>query len=179
MKNWILVFFLSLVATATAMPFTDSFSGMSLEIPPEFELSIVESKSKMDALDIAWWYSFSDENRNLITIEIEEYDHSQSLPEFFHRSMTCENNEEVDRVICEGLEFKNQWIGDIEFTKCQLRILGISDQLIEPLCLYDYLFVKGEYGFTISLMKRDEGEAMREETDAMMQTLLKSISFHP
>jgi len=173
MKYSIFVLFLLIDLVCQAASFTDPFSGMTLEIPSDFEFN--EEESKMDQLDNTWWYAFIDCNQNVLTIEIEKYENNKTLPEFFHHSMT--NEEENVQIIFEGFEFKNQMIGGIEFTKSKLRLLAISDQYIEPLYLCDYLFVNDQYGFTISLMQKNDDTSDNASTDAMMQKLLESIRF--
>ncbi len=170
MKKWSLILYL-VTGFLSSEQFTDPITGLSLETPPEFVLD--EEGSQQATEEGKWWYQYVDVDHNCISIEIEGYDRAKSLPEHFHHSMTEEEGKE--RIVFEGLEFRNLVIEGREFTKSKLRILAISDQIIEPICLCDYLFVEGQYGFIISLTTKKGCLSGRAEQ--MMESILKSIRF--
>jgi len=174
MKHRILALFI-ILAPSFAIAFQDSYSEMELDIPPGFVLDLEECK--LDNAEEIWWYVFTDSNGSRLTIEIEEHNHMPSLPEHFHRSLTQENDEEEDqeRMIFEELEFKNLTINEHEFAKCKVRALIVSDGAFEPLYICDYLFVHGHYGFSIGLLKKDDGD--EEPLNILMHTMLESIHF--
>ena len=165
MKKWLFLFLLPF-SICFSWSFIDSNSGLRLDIPEIF------SFSEKDHSDDLWWYEFKDENGNSLIIEVEKYDQNKSHCEHFHRSLT-KGTDEKEQMICEGLEFKHFRIGQLEISKCQLRILAIAEMYRKPLCFCDYLFVKDQFGFTISLTT-EEGNL---DNDALMQPLLESISF--
>lgn len=170
MKNRSLIFFLSFFVSCFGAPFTDPYTGLSFEIPQGFTLD--EEGSKLDQFDNTWWYEFEDSKKNVLSVEVEEYHYHTPFPEYFHKIFS-EEDEENEKLIFEGLEFKNLTIGEIEFTKCKLRLLVTSEQFTEPLCFYSYLFVKDHFGFSINLMKKEDDE----DPELMMNPLLQSIHF--
>jgi len=165
MKRW-LFFFCLPFSFCFGFSFTDPYSGLNLDIPDAF------SFTEKDQCGDFWWYQFRDELGNKLTIEVEEYEFHKTHYEHFHKALTNGAGEKEEMVL-EGFEFKGFKIGDLEIAKCQLRILAIADMYREPLCLCDYLFVKEHYGFTISLMKVEDGS----DINGMMQPLLESIHF--
>lgn len=175
MKKLLAFLLFSLSSTCFAAPFSDPTTGLFFEIPEGFDLN--EEESGVDEVSASWWYVFSDSSQGTLVVEIDQYDHLKSLPEHFHLALT-KDDDELDGVISEGMEFKNFDCGGMEFTKCKLRILAISHQLFEPLFVCDYLFVKDHFGFSISLMKKENEIVSNEESEAMLLTLLQSINFN-
>ncbi len=165
MKKWLLFFFLP-ISFCFSASFTDPHSGLNLDVPEAF------SFFEQDRVGDLWWYEFRDANGNEFVIEVEECDYHKSLCEHFHRSLTG-GIVEKEHMICEGVEFKNFVVGTLEISKCQLRILAFADMYCEPLCLCDYLFVRGQYCFTISLMKKEDDV----DNEALMNSMLESIYF--
>jgi len=165
MKKLLVSLFLPILCFSAQ--FDDQITGLKFEIPQGFELN--EEESGVDEAEGSWWYVFEDDEENLITVDIDQYDHLKSLPEHFHRSLT---EDEREGLIYEGMEFKNIECGGRLYTKCKLRVLAIFDQFTQPLYVCDYLFVDQNFGFTISLMKKED-----EETDEMMLSLIESIRF--
>jgi len=163
-----LIAFLFLPLLCYAAQFDDQTTGLTFEIPPGFELN--EKESGVDETEGSWWYVFHNGEEGILTLEIDQYDHLKSLPEHFHLALT-EDEAELEGVVFEGMEFKNIECAGREFTKCKLRILAIFDEYIEPLYVYDYLFVDQNFGFSISLMKKEE------ESETMILSLLESINF--
>lgn len=174
MKKILTVLLLSLTSFCFADLFFDSVTGLQFEVPQGFELD--EEESGVDEVDGNWWYVFSSPNQGILTVEIDQGDYLKTLPEHFYQSMTKE--EERDGIIYEGMEFKNVNCGDLEFTKCKLRILAQSNQLLEPLFVCDCLFVRKHFAFTISLIKRENELVSNEESDAMILSLMQSIQFN-
>jgi len=169
-----LLVFLFLTTFCFSQQFSDTITGFTFEIPSAFELD--EEESGVDELDGSWWYVFSDSDQGNLTVEIDQNDHPKTLPEHFHQSMT-KDDEELEGLLYEQMEFKNVSCGEFEFTKCKLRILSHSLHLFEPLFVCDYLFVKDHFGFTISLIKKENEKVSNEESEAMMLSLLQSIRF--
>ena len=174
MKKWLVAFFLPV--SLFCEPFTDPFSGLSLEIPENYRCLEEESNPKTENIT-SWWYAFSDPNQSMIMIEIDEYDHTKSLPEFFHHHLTSDENEDNDKIVYEGLEFKNFKLNEMNFTKCKVRAFAKSEKAFEPLYICDYLFVNDCYGFSIGLMKKDDTILQDADLDEMMLNILKSIHF--
>jgi len=174
--KWV-IFFLFSCAGLWGYNFTDPHTGMCVEIPSQFRLN--EEESKMDRENDIWWYEFTDVDQSILTIEIEEYDHNKSLCEYFHHTLTDDDDEEEnhERMIFEGLEFKNFYLNGITFTKCKVSLLAISDEITEPLYICDYLFVRDHYGFSVGLMKKDDGVKHHDQLEDFMQTILQSIHF--
>lgn len=162
-----LLFTLLLSSYCFATPFSDPTTGLNFEIPQGFELN--EEESGVDEVSASWWYVFSDTDQGTLVVEIDQYDHLKSLPEHFHLALT-KDEDELDGVIFEGMEFRNVDCNGMEFTKCKL--------LFEPLYVCDYLFVKDHFGFSVSLMKKENEIVTNEESEAMLFDLLQSIQFN-
>jgi len=174
MKTLFSILLIFICTYGFAERFTDSQTSLSFEIPSGFEFNAEESA--VDEVNGKFWYLFSDTKHNILTIEIEEYDHVKSLSEHFHYNLT-DDEDSKEGVVFEGLDFRNSTINGIEFTKCKLRLLAVSDLLIEPIYMCDYLFVKDHFGFTISLMEREDQDHTNKGTEKMMLELLNSIQF--
>lgn len=175
MKKFLVVLLFSLSSFCFAAPFSDPTTGLNFEVPPGFELD--EEVSGVDEVSGSWWYVFADTNQGTLVLEIDQYDHLKSLPEHFHLSLT-KDEDEFNGVIYEGMDFRNVDCNGMEFTRFKLRILAASHQLFEPLYVCDYLFVKDHFGFSISLMKKENEIVTNEESEAMLFDLLQSITFN-
>ncbi len=175
MKKFLVILLFSLSSTCFSTPFSDPTTGLNFEIPQGFALD--EEVSGVDEVSGSWWYVFTDTDQGTLVLEIDQYDHLKSLPEHFHLALT-KDEDELDGVIFEGMDFRNIDCNGMEFTKCKLRILAASHQFFEPLYVCDYLFVKDHFGFSISLMKKESGIVTNEESDAMLLDLLQSITFN-
>ncbi len=175
MKKFLLFSLLSLVVCGFAERFDDLYTGMSFEIPQDFTFD--ESKSNVKTEEGDWWYTFCDEEENLLVIEIDENCRMQPLSEFFHNSLT--EIPEFESIIYSGMEFKNLEIDTLKATKYKLRILAVAENVIEPLYFCDYLFVKGCFNFSISLTAKEKSLASNAEREAMMFSLIHSIQFSP
>ena len=173
MKQIIFFLCLSLVCPAFSEPFTDIVSGLTFDIPPGYAFNEVESQ--IDARQNNWWYTFHDAEQNVLTVEIEEYDTTPSLPEHFHAALTTA--EDRESVMYEGMEFRHFEVNGLPVTKWKLRVLALSDTQIEPLYFCDYLFVQDCFGFSINLIKKETSPLSQEETDQMMLSLVESIRF--
>lgn len=146
--------------------FFDPCSGLQLEVPDHFE-SVSECVNEDHC-----WYSYEDTEGNELTIEIEENDRQKTHAEHFHHAL-INGADEKEEMICTGLKFETFFVGPLEISKCQLRILAIAEMYRQPLYFCDYLFVKDHYSFTISLTKVDDGM----DNDDLMLPMLQSISF--
>ncbi|MBS0629230.1 MAG: hypothetical protein JSS30_03270 [Verrucomicrobia bacterium] len=166
MKKLFILFFFPFLCFGDS--FNDPTTGLSFEIPSGFTLN--EEECGVDETEGSWWYVFNRGEDEVLSLDIDQYDHLKSLPEHFHKSMT-ENEDELERVVYAGMEFKNVEVNDRQFTMCKLRILADFDKFIVPFVVCDYLFVDEHFGFTFSLMTQDE------ECEEMLLSLLKSIHF--
>lgn len=146
----------------------DSKSGLRLEIPDYFHLSDKEN------YEGHWWYIFTDAKQTELIVEIEEFQTCKLLSEHSERAY-ANSYEQTEHMEFEGLEFTTFQIKDLDICKCSLRMLAIAEKYREPLYLCDYLFVKDNFGFTISLLKVED-ETIVEE---MMESILDSIRFEP
>jgi|GEM_PF-2599702 len=146
--------------------FFDPCSGLELEVPEAFH------HVSEDAYEDHCWYTYEDSKGNELIIEIEENEYQKSHSEHFHHTLT-KGTDEKEQMIYKSLEFKSFFLGPLEISKCQIRILAIAETYRQPLCLCDYLFVKDHYSYTISLIKEDDGV----DSDVLMWPLLESISF--
>lgn len=166
--KWLILWAILPISLCFSLEHTDSQSGLRLEIPDTFHLS--DQENYMDH----WWYIFTDPKGTEIIVEIEAFQTSKPLSEHTERTFvhTYEQNEHME---FEGLEFNTFQIGDLDVCKCSLRMLAIADKYREPLYLCDYLFVHDHFGFTISVLKVEDGT----NTEEMMKAVLDSIRFTP
>ena len=75
------------------------------------------------------------------------------------------------------LEFRQVEVNGRAYTKCQVRALAIENETIEPVYICDYLFVKDQYGFSISLLKKDDAELHQKELETFMANILEYVHF--
>lgn len=164
--KWLCAFLLS-ISFCYSSSFSDPCTGMSLEIPDSFQFSDQDQYKEKES----WWYIFNNAKGDEIVIEIEKFDQAKPLEEHIqHSTSTYEQNEQIR---LEELEFKTFCIHGLDICQCSLRMFAVADTYRKPLYLCDYLFVKDQFGFTISLLKVED----EEDPEEMMQMLLHSIQF--
>lgn len=156
-----------------AAPFTEPNTGMTLEIPDTFfsceDFSYTSS--------CPYWYTFADAEGSILSIEIDEYEHSQTLSEHFHKTMTDSDFLEEKSLVCEQIEFRNLQLEALDLTKLKVRLLALTEEGADPLYFCDYLFVKEQFGITIGITKKEVGPDCDADTEQMMLEILKSITF--
>lgn len=146
---------------------------MCLEIPDSYS----PSEQSTYVSSCPYWYTFADSKGNILSIEIEEYEKEQSLSEHFHKTMTDSDFLEEESVVCEDLEFRNQKIGQIDFTKLKVRLLALTEGGATSLFFCDYLFVHQQFGITIGITKYEVDLDSAEQTEQEMVDMLKSLTF--
>lgn len=154
-----------------ATDFEEPYTGMRLTLPDVF----IPCEDLTDTSTSPYWYTFTDLEGSILSIEIEEGDDPSALSTHFHKTISDCLQEKA--LVCEEFEFGNLTIGEIAFTKLKVSLLALTDEGSDPLYFCDYLFVRDSFGITIGLMKNRRDPNGHHRAEEMMVQILESISF--